>query len=46
MATLGAMEEIMSGIERRVVICRRVLDIGPGAKLAGYDLSGVQLAGV
>lgn len=45
-ATLGAMEEIMSGIERRVVICRRVLDIGPGARLAGYDLTGAQLAGI
>jgi uncharacterized protein YjbI with pentapeptide repeats len=40
------MEEIMSGIERRVVICRRVLDIGPGANLAGHDLSGAQLAGI
>lgn len=46
MATLGAMEEIMSGIERRVVICRRILDIGPGANLAGHDLSGAQLAGI
>ena len=46
MATLGAMEEIMSGIERRVVICRRVLDIGPGARLAGIDLTGAQLAGI